>query len=391
MGRHIAFFNIPALGHVTPTLALVEELTRRGHRVSYACVEQRRPLLEAVGATVRSYRSLRPADSDPTVRAPARSGYLGQTLLSFLDEAVNAWAQLAAGYRADPPDLIVYDRMAFAGRVLAAQLNVPTVQLWPMLVSNEYWSLAQLPDAVDPTDPALLTYHVKLESFLAAHCPDLDPAQFLTPVPHRHLSFYPRAFQPAGELFDSSYRFVGPCLRRTSGRWRPPADGPLVLVTLGTIYNADPGFYRCAIEAFAGTPWHVVLAVGERIDVGALGRLPSNMELHRVVPQLDVLAHATALACHAGMGGIMEAMAFGVPVLAVPQTLEQEANAARVEELALGVRTAPAGLTPAVLGQAVELMVKDVAVADGVARMRRQIQAAGGTGHAADLIEDSLH
>jgi len=33
---HISFITAPAPGHVYPTLPLVQELTRRGHRVSYA-------------------------------------------------------------------------------------------------------------------------------------------------------------------------------------------------------------------------------------------------------------------------------------------------------------------------------------------------------------------
>ena len=390
MGKHIAFFNIPAIGHIMPTLAVVTELVRRGHRVSYTSIEKRRPLIEAAGAQLHTYRSLRPSDSDPTIQAPPRHGYISQSLLSFVEEAENTFTQLEPRYREDRPDLIVFDRMAFAGRVLAAKLGVPMVQLWPMLVSNEHWSLAGVPDTFDPADPVYVAYGAKLESFLSVHCPRLDPAEFLTPVLDRHIAFYPWRFQYQGELFDRRYCFVGPCLRPAPGQWRPAGDKPVLLATLGTIYNLDPGFYRCCVEAFAASPWHVVMAVGERIDRGTLGRLPSNVEVHRVVPQLDILAHASALVCHAGMGGIMEAMSRAVPVLAVPQTLEQEANAARIEELGLGAQIPPARLTATSLRETVEMLAKDNAVADRVAAMRRDIQAAGGTSRAADIIEECL-
>lgn len=388
MGKHIAFFNIPAIGHVFPTLAVVQELVRRGHRVSYTSIEKRRPLIEAAGATVHCYRSLRPSDSDPAIRMPRRDGYISQSLLSFVEEAQNALAQLESCYQDDPPDLIAFDRMAFAGRVLAAKMDVPMIQLWPMLVSNEHWSLAQ--GTLDPTDPVFLAYLAKLESFLAAHCPGLDPAEFLTPKPQRHLAFYPWTFQYRGELFDSAYSFVGPCLRPPPGLWHPSSDSPILLATLGTIYNVNPHFFRCCVEAFAESQWHVVVAVGERMDLDTFGPLPSNVEVHRLVPQLDILAHATALICHAGMGSIMEAINFGVPVLAVPQTLEQEANAARVEQLGLGAQISPADLTPAALREAIELLAKDYAVTDRIAEMRRDIQASGGTTRAADLIEQCL-
>ncbi|GAA1394007.1 macrolide family glycosyltransferase [Catellatospora coxensis] len=387
MGRHIAFFNIPAIGHVFPTLPVVEELTRRGHRVTYCTTEERRPVVEAAGAVVRPYRSLRPADHDPTLCAPARDGYISHTLLAFLEEAEATYAQLAPLYRDDRPDLVVFDRMAFAGRVLAARLDVPAVQLWPMLVSNEHWSMGQALAAFDPADPVLGIYQSRLEAFLAEHCPVLDPAQFLTPQPEAHLAFYPRSFQYAGELFGPGYRFVGPCLRSTPLRWWPPRDRDVLLVTLGTVYNNRPDFYRHCVEAFGGTDWHVVLAVGERIDLGALGRTPGNVEVRRFVPQLDVLAHATAMICHAGMGGVMEAMSAGVPVLAAPQTLEQEANALRVEQLGLGTRLTAEHADPGALRMAIELMVKDPTIMDGVDHMRRAITAAGGTPRAADIIE----
>lgn len=386
MGKHIAFFNIPAIGHIYPTLAVVAELVRRGHRVTYTTIDERRPLLESFGATVHSYRSLRPADSDPTPPVPPRSAYLSRTLLGFLDEATSVYAQLAPVYRDYPPDLVVFDRMAFAGRVLAEAMSLPSVQLWPMLVSNEHWSMG----TVDPDDPDIAAYAERLSSFLDAACPSLDPALFLSPSPSRHLAFYPRQFQYAGELFDQSYSFVGPCLRHPPDLWRAPGDEPVLLVTLGTIYNANVEFYRCCADAFADSPWHVVMAVGQRIDLAELGALPSNVEAHRVVPQLDVLAAAEAVVCHAGMGGVMEAVNFGVPVLAVPQTLEQEANASRVEALNLGTRLSPDAVTPSAIRDAVEIMVKDPAIADGVVQLRRAIQASGGSPRAADVIEECL-
>jgi MGT family glycosyltransferase len=135
----------------------------------------------------------------------------------------------------------------------------------------------------------------------------------------------------------------------------------------------------------------VVLAVGERIGMDELGPLPANVEVHRFVSQLDVLSHATAMVSHAGMGGIMEAMSYGVPVLAAPQTVEQEANAQRIEQLGLGARLPSRELDPSTLKTAIEVMVKDPAIADGVASMRRAITATGGATRAADIIEDCLH
>jgi hypothetical protein len=52
-----AFFNIPAYGHVNPTLAIVQELVRRGHKVSYYLTEDFREVIQATGATFQPYES----------------------------------------------------------------------------------------------------------------------------------------------------------------------------------------------------------------------------------------------------------------------------------------------------------------------------------------------
>ena len=46
---NIAFFCIPAHGHTNPTLAVVRELTARGHTVRYYTTEAFRAKVEAAG------------------------------------------------------------------------------------------------------------------------------------------------------------------------------------------------------------------------------------------------------------------------------------------------------------------------------------------------------
>jgi MGT family glycosyltransferase len=402
MGQHIAFVSIPSIGHVYPTLAVVAELVRRGHRVSYASIRSRARVIEATGARFVPYDSLLAADSDRDLRLPDRADFLGRIWLAFLEEAEAVLPQLEAGYAGEQPDLVAYDAMAFAGRVFAAKRGLPTVQLRTGLVSNEHWSLATL-GAFDATHPAYLTYLARLNGFLASHGLPMSPEEFRTPPGQRQIVFLPRAFQYRGESFDRRFSFVGPCVRPNPiaqpraraapgpAGWLPPPGGrPVLLATLGTVYNRHLAFYRTCFAAFARSRWHVVLAVGERTDPGELGPPPPNVEVHRVVPQLDVLTHATAFLSHAGMGGLMEAILAGVPQVAVPQTLEQEANARRLAALGLGLRLDPAELTPAALREAVDRVAGDRAVAARVAAMQREIVTAGGAPRAADVVEHGL-
>ncbi len=56
MSKYI-FLNVPAHGHVNPTLAVAQELVRRGEQVIYYLTEEFRAAVEATGATFRPYQS----------------------------------------------------------------------------------------------------------------------------------------------------------------------------------------------------------------------------------------------------------------------------------------------------------------------------------------------
>jgi UDP:flavonoid glycosyltransferase YjiC (YdhE family) len=81
---------------------------------------------------------------------------------------------------------------------------------------------------------------------------------------------------------------------------------------------------------------------------------------------------------------------YGVPLVCVPQMLEQEANAGRVVELGLGVRLDAAGITAADLRTAVDAVTTDAAMRTALDRMRTAVRGAGGAEAAADAIEEHL-
>lgn len=52
---NILFISLPVHGHVNPSLGLVRELVRRGHRVSYILTESYRDKVEAAGGVLLPY------------------------------------------------------------------------------------------------------------------------------------------------------------------------------------------------------------------------------------------------------------------------------------------------------------------------------------------------
>ncbi len=86
--RHVAIFANPCQGQALPALAVIEELVRRGYRVTYATSSEVAARLALSGATD------------------------GWDVVGFLDDSTSP-ISLARGYFADDlPDLVVYDSTA---------------------------------------------------------------------------------------------------------------------------------------------------------------------------------------------------------------------------------------------------------------------------------------
>ena len=113
--------------------------------------------------------------------------------------------------------------------------------------------------------------------------------------------------------------------------------------------------------------------------------------MQTIVNQSRIQASAlTVFLSHAGMGGVMEALAAGVPQVTAPQTLEQETNADRMTALGLGTRL-PAGVpSPSAVRETVEKVAADEHMARQVRAMRRDVLSAGGASRAADIVEQSM-
>ena len=127
-----------------------------------------------------------------------------------------------------------------------------------------------------------------------------------------------------------------------------------------------------------------------KVEVAALGPLPGTVDIRPRFPQLAVLRHAAAVISRAGMNSTMEALSYGVPLIAFPQLPEQVANADRVQELGLGERLDAGTMTADALRAAVTRLASNPRVAANFDRMRNAIRRSGGATRGAGLIEEYL-
>lgn len=389
MSKHVLFVALAGHGHVDPTLPLVEELVRRGHRVDYATERAHSEAIAAAGAQWVPLPPLPPFDPPPDVGPEA----VGLWLRHLFAAMRATYPVLLEHCRTHQPDAVCYDATNWPARLAAEQLAVPAVRLVPNLASNEQFSLDdQLTAGFGEDDSVMLALAADCAAFSAEHGVQLDIADTMDVPEALNLVCIPREFQPAGDSFDERFCFLGPLTgaRERTEEWKPPASTPPVLyVALGTIFTEHPEFYSCCLEAFGDGSWQVAMSIGE-VPAETLGPLPPQVEVRSRFPQLAVLRHAAVFLSHAGMNSVMEALQRGVPLVTVPQMPEQVANADRLQQLGLGERLDMESAGPQDLRAAVARVSSDPDVRANLARMQQAIREAGGTTRGADLIEGHI-
>src|SRR5258707_6473113 len=135
------FLNVPAHGHVNPTLAVAQELVRRGEQVVYYLTEEFRAAVEATGATFRPYQSIMGKMQQPAGPITGKGGIgPGAMPLMMAQESRQVLPQVLESMRAEQPDYLLYDPMCLWGYVAAQVLRLPAIVLRSSYAVNEQFN-----------------------------------------------------------------------------------------------------------------------------------------------------------------------------------------------------------------------------------------------------------
>jgi MGT family glycosyltransferase len=298
------------------------------------------------------------------------------------------------------PDAVVLDSNALFGHMAVRLLRLPAVSLMTtiMLGPAQYRSLTprewlRMLAPMLPGLPRVVALRSRLgRRFGSAAWPG-GPA-----FPTRgglNIVFVPRDFQPENALVDETFRFVGPVIDPQARPDDAPLDtagpGPLVYVSLGTLHRGSADFFRQCIEAFAEGPARVVLSVGHQTDTRELGRIPASFVVRPSVPQLDVLRQAAVFVTHGGMNSVLEGLYFGVPLVVIPQHVEQLVIgltvASRGAGLVLREHLAGRRITAAELRRASDRVLAEPGFRGAAAAQQKSLHETGGYPQAADEIQ----
>ena len=386
----------PTHGHIAPKLAVIAELVRRGERVIYYSAERSRAQIEATGAEFRAYAY----DHDSFDPNPPTEGLFSdmERLIklseTMLPELLTELSELR-------PDYLLLDSKSIWGNLAGQILKLPAATLSVVFALHEKlvdadYLVPRLYGGATPEvlQRALLHLHryfevaQRVDRHYGTQSPNL--VQFLGNPQPLNIIFTSRLMQLGGEQFDDRYKFVGPSIgtrpATSNFPWDQLTDAPLIYISLGTVFNELPDFYRACFAAFAETPYQVVMAVGKNIDRAQLGTPPANFIVSDFVPQLAILERAALFITHGGMNSANEGLLYQVPLIVVPQRGDQYMVAGRVAELGAGLPLFTHQATPERLRAVATQVLTEPRFKAGAQQVGQSLQAAGGYQRAADEI-----
>ena len=366
----ILFINLPYHGHVIPTIGLVHELVKAGHKVTYLMPYDWESKLQDSGADFLGY------ENNPKLDKQIRNAFLKA------EEVIAAF------------DLLIYEQFFFVGKHLAEKHGKKCVRIFTAPATNNELMRAFISSGGPmgifriPLIGTLWTQDCVKGLGIKLKCSNwLD--EIVENPPDCNLVYTLRSFQPFAEDFsEEQFHFIGPSVYDRKEEVFPILPKPVICISLGTILKGAEKFFHACVDAFQNENVTVVMSVGRSFDIAKLGKLPENFIVKNRIPQVAVLRQASLFITHGGMNSVSEAMVHGVPMVVIPFVSDQPANARQVEKLGLGTVLDYKGVTADNLRDAAFAIMGNQQIRENLQKIQNEIAHTRGNAGAVRIIED---
>jgi UDP:flavonoid glycosyltransferase YjiC (YdhE family) len=368
-------------GHAEPLVPIARAVQTAGHRVAFAGRRSAVAPLEVFGFDLfpegaasaqradsiaelqavdmrREYRVLRDAYADRFARAA----------VPRLLEVIPAWR----------PDVVICDEVDFGAMVAAEILGVPRATV---LVTASGSFVRR--EVIGET----------LNGVRADHGLPIDPDLTMLRGDLVLCPFPPSFRDPSRPLAPNtvSLRWQGSTSTEEGDLPRPPghrADRRTVYLTLGTVFNRESGdLFPRVLSGLRELPVNVFVTVGRHLDVDILGPQPANVHVERYLSHATLLPSCDLVVNHGGSGTVIGSLAHGLPVVVLPMGADQPLNAARCEQLGVGIVLDALTATSEAIRDAVRRVLQEASYRLAAGRLRSEIAALPPTDAAVGPIE----
>jgi UDP:flavonoid glycosyltransferase YjiC (YdhE family) len=360
---------MPFHGHVAPMAAVAEAFLEAGHSVRVYTGTAHAARFAALGAQVVPWRSASDFDEhDLSATFPMLRGRKGprQMLANvehvFVRTAADQAADLARAFEEQPWDVIVADGLSLGAHFASEQTATPwvTVSIVPLAIPSRdlpppmsgiapatgivgrlrnrvFWALARAASRglqrayLEERDRAGLPYNDRAFD-QAWYSPSLVCA---SGVPELE---YPRSDLATQVVFVGE--LTPPAADAALPGWWPAiaaSDVPIVHVTQGTL-NVDPHDLIEPTFAALGRQQVVLVASTGRADAPELPfPAPPNARVAGLIPYGALLPRLDVMITNGGWGGVLAALARGIPLVVAGGDVDKPEIAARVAWAGAGV------------------------------------------------------
>ncbi|MBX4266649.1 macrolide family glycosyltransferase [Clostridium estertheticum] len=386
----ILFINLLGNGHFNPTIGLVKELMSRGEQVTYTAGEEFRDKIEKTGARFKSHTSLSSSINGHSKSDSKNSKSPMEELKEMMEEITDYVFNSKEKF-----DYIFYDSAFIIGSEVGRILKIPTICSITTFATNEKANIfsevfKQYGTIIQQlvNSPVYINLAKNLKEKYDIKIPSITTA--VTGTGTINVVYTSKHFQLCGESFDESYKFIGPSIsdRKDELDFSLETNDKkkVIYISLGTLFNASIEFYENCFKAFGNMDVTVIMSIGKDTDINIFSAIPSNFIVRNYVSQLEVLKHTDVFITHGGMNSTNEALYYDVPLILIPQSVDQPAVANRVAELGAGIVIEKDKITPETLNQSVVKILSDNTFRINSEKLGRSLREAGGYKKAVDEI-----
>lgn len=412
---HFGVLSFTGTGHLNPLIALSQELTDRGHKVTFfekPKIEERvrQAGLEfvPVGAGIASKRQV---SRKHRSRLYAEISTLRFNLTRvirdiecFLDETPSALVHAGV-------DVLLINEIALTGPTVAQMTRLPYFLISTSVPHCFGWSSSSWFTGYRFSTSCLSWLQtVLLElSVLRTRGPirralnehrrrwGLGSVR-TTPREFPHLAYITQLPQcldlPHGSL-PPNFHYAG---RFESKGGRPQVefpwdrlDGrPVIYASLGTTPNVRQAVFRMIAESCSEVDVQLVVSLGNRSDPDMFADLPGRPVVTKFAPQLELLAVSDVVITHGGLNTVLEALAEGKPMVVIPFAYDQPVIAARLKRLHVAEVLPVMRLSAKRIQVAVTKVLSDASYRHAAQELQSSLRSLRGSECAADIIEQRL-
>jgi len=414
---HFTVIAPPFTSHVRSLEALASGLLAKGHRISWIHQADVRQVLSdpriefhPVGAATHPPGSL----ALTWARAAHPGGPLGlRRVIADVASATDMLCREApALLRSLGTEAVIADQMEAAGGLLARSLGLAFVSVACALPVNRDpqvplpvmpWGYAhdrrgeRLNEASARVYDWLMQPHARV---IARHArgfgipPCSTLAECLSPL--AQISQATASFDFARNPLPAHFHHVGPL--RPPLADEPPLDLPIdsrrpfIFASLGTLQGGRFGLFKRIAQACKALDVQLLLAHCHQLDAAQAEALKhaGATWVTGFAPQRAALARADAAVSHAGLNTVLDALAAGTPVLALPIAFDQPGVAARLAHGGAGLQRLPALASAAGIEKSLRRLLDEPSFSLRAQALGADVRHSGGVGRAVEIVEAAL-